>query len=78
MPNRIAEYYNELQRREGLQPIELVAEWRKPEVDAVSAAFRTALAASRMTELGIPLRDRSTNQSIGNQVAEFFVLINRS
>jgi hypothetical protein len=50
----------------------------KPEVDAVSAAFRTALAASRMTELDIPLRDRSTNQSIGNQVAEFFVLINRS
>jgi hypothetical protein len=27
MPTRIADYYIELQRREGLEPIEVVAEW---------------------------------------------------
>jgi hypothetical protein len=75
MPTQIAEYYNELQRREGLEPVQLVAQWEQQDTHAVSAAFRVAVAASRMTELDIPLRDRSTNQSIGNQVAEFFVLV---
>jgi hypothetical protein len=73
MPTRIAEYYNELQRREGLEPVELVAEWAQSDTDAISAAFRTAVATSRITEQGIPIRAGSTNQSIGNQVADFFV-----
>jgi hypothetical protein len=73
MPTRIAEYYNELQRREGLDPVELVAEWAQPDTDAISAAFRNAFAASRIIEQAIPIRPGSTNQSIGNQVADFFV-----
>jgi hypothetical protein len=73
MPTRIAEYYNELQRREGLDPVELVAEWAQPDTDAISAAFRNAFAASRIIEQAIPIRAGSTNQSIGNQVADFFV-----
>jgi hypothetical protein len=75
MPTRIAEYYNELQRRENLEPAELVAEWAPADTDAISAAFRTAIAASHITEQGIPIRTGSTNQSIGNQVADFFVPI---
>ena len=78
MATRIAEYYNELQRREGLDPLQLVAEWAQADTDAVSAAFRDAFAASRVIEQTIPIRAGSTNQSISNQVADFFVpLINQ-
>ena len=73
MPTRIADYYNELQRREGLEPVELVAEWAQANSDAISAAFRNAFSASRIIEQTIPIRAGSTNQSIGNQVADFFV-----
>ena len=73
MPTRIAEYYIELQRREGLEPVELVAEWQQRDIDSISGAFRTAVGVSRITELDIPIRGGSTNQSIGNQVADFFV-----
>ena len=75
MPTRIAEYYEELQRREGLEPVQLVAEWAQGDVDAISAAFRNAFAASRITERAIPIRVGRTNQSIGNQVADFFVSV---
>jgi len=73
MPTRLADYYNELQQREGLAPIELVAEWVQVDADAISTAFRAAVVASGITEENIPIRPRSTNQSIGNQVADFFV-----
>src|SRR5438094_1911663 len=72
MPTRIAEYYDELQRREGLEPVQLVAEWSEADTDAISTAFRNAFAASRITEQTIPIRVGSSNQSIGNQVADFF------
>ncbi len=58
MPTRIAEYYNELQRREGLEPVELVAQWEQRDIEAISAAFRSAFAESRITEQTIPIRDR--------------------
>jgi hypothetical protein len=73
MPTPIAEYYNELQRREGLDLVQLVAEWAQSDADAISAAFRNAFATSRIIEQTIPIRQGSTNQSIGNQVADFFV-----
>src|SRR5207244_6481488 len=65
MSTRIADYYNELQRREGLEPVQLIADWNPQDADAISAAFRTAVATSRITEQGIPIRAVSTNQSIG-------------
>jgi len=68
MPTRIAEYYNELQRREGLEPVELVAEWAQADADAISAAFRNAFSVSRITEQTIPIRAGSTNQSIGTRL----------
>jgi hypothetical protein len=72
---RIADYYIELQRREGLEPpLDLVAEWEPATAEAIGEAFRTALLASKIPEQDIPLRDVSMNQSVGNQVAEFFVL----
>jgi hypothetical protein len=65
MSTRLAEYYNELQRREGLEPVELITEWAQHDTDAISAAFRNAVVVSRITEQGIPIRAGSTNQSIG-------------
>src|SRR5581483_9580308 len=73
MPTRIAEYYEELQRREGLEPMQLVAEWAQADADGISGVFRNAFNASRIIEQTIPIRSGSTNQSIGNQVADFFV-----
>lgn len=73
MPTRIADYYLELQRREGLEPIELVAPWEEITSDAISEAFRAAMTAAAVTQCDIPLRPGSTNQSIGNQVADYFV-----
>lgn len=73
MPTRIADYYTELQRREGLEPIELVAAWDQDMPDRISTAFRAAITASHILEQEIPLREDSSNQSIGNQVADFFV-----
>lgn len=73
MPTRIAEYYEELQRRESLKPVELVAKWEPADIDSISAAFRAAFAAAKITEQTIPIRSGSSNQSIGNQVADFFV-----
>ena len=55
MPTRIADYYNELQRREGLEPVELVAEWEQRDSEAISTAFRRAFAESRITEQTIPI-----------------------
>ena len=73
MPTRIAEYYIELQRREGLEPIELVGAWDQNTPDRVSQSFRAGIEASRLLEQEIPLRERSSNQSVGNQVADYFV-----
>lgn len=47
MPTRIANYYEELQRREGLEPVQLVAEWAQGDFEAISAAFRNAFTATR-------------------------------
>ena len=74
MPTPLAEYYRELQLREGLAPLDLIAEWDPDIVEAISADFRAAAIASRITEQVVPLRAGSSNQSIGNQVAEFFAL----
>jgi hypothetical protein len=56
-----------------LEPLELVGEWDQETSDRISAAVRAAITASRLTEKEIPLRAGSSNQSIGNQVAEFLV-----
>ena len=73
MSTRIADYYLELQRREGLEPIELVAPWDQVMSDSISEAFRAAMEAAGITAQEIPLRAGSSNQSIGNQVADYFV-----
>src|SRR3984893_1795271 len=73
MPTRIAEYYDQLQRRDKVEPVPRVPGGEQGVTDSISAAFRNAVIGSRITEQGIPIRAGSSNQSIGNQVADFFV-----
>ena len=39
MPTRIAGYYDELQRREGLNPIELITNWAQDDADVLQRLF---------------------------------------
>jgi len=74
MPTPLSDYYRELQQREALQILELVADWNANVVEAISVDFRNAMAASQINRQAVPIRAGSTNQSIGNQVADFFTL----
>ena len=74
MPTPLSDYYRELQQREGLAITELVADWEAGVVEDISRDFRNAMAASQINRQAVTLRAGSSNQSIGNQVADFFTL----
>jgi hypothetical protein len=74
VPTPLLDYYRELQRREGLEPIDLVSDWDDAAVQQISADFRAALIGSQVPQQVVPIRPGSSNQSIGNQVADFFTL----
>jgi hypothetical protein len=74
VPTPLLDYYRELQLREGLEPTDLVAEWDNAAVDKISADFRAAMGRSQITQQVVPIRPGSSNQSVGNQVADFFTL----
>ena len=74
MPTPLLDYYRELQIREGLTPTELVADWDNAAVNEISADFRSAMANSKIIQQVVPIRPGSSNQSVGNQVADFFTL----
>jgi len=63
-----------LQQREGCEVLELVAAWNDLAVQAISTDFRRAVELSQIVQQVVPVRADSTNQSIGNQVADFFTL----
>jgi hypothetical protein len=67
------EYYTRLQIHEGLTALPLVAPWLPSDVEAIVTAFRAAFDAEGLRGAPVPIRDESTNQSIGNQVADFFI-----
>jgi hypothetical protein len=74
VPTPLVDFYRELQRREGFEVAELIAEWEDTAIDEITSDFRTALARSQITQQVVPIRPGSSNQSIGNQVADFFTL----
>ena len=74
MPTPLSDYYRELQQREGHGILELIAEWYATAVRDISTDFRGGVAASQITQQIVPIRVGSSNQSIGNQVADFFAL----
>lgn len=74
MPTPLLDYYRELQLREGFEATDLVAEWDNVAVDEISTDFRSAMEKSQITKQAVPIRPGSSNQSVGNQVADFFTL----
>ena len=73
MPITLDEYYTQLQIHEGVTALRLVAPWLTSDVEAIITAFRAAFDAEGLRGALVPIRDESTNQSIGNQVADFFI-----
>ncbi len=67
----LRDYYLDLLRWEGADAAELIAEWPEDLVAEIQADFERAAASSGLIGMVCPLRDRSSNQSIGNQVAAF-------
>jgi len=74
MPTHLSDYYRELQEREGYDVLELIAAWNNSTVQEISTDFRTAVELSQIVQQVVPVRAGSTNQSIGNQVADFFTM----
>jgi hypothetical protein len=70
--SRLDDYYKLLLRWEGHEETELVSAWDPAEVEAIETAFVEAAQKSRIKDLPIPIVPGSENQSIGNQVADFF------
>jgi hypothetical protein len=74
VPTPLRDYYRELQLREGLTPTDLIGDWDNAAVNDISADFRTVMTNSQITHQVVPIRPGSSNQSVGNQVADFFTL----
>jgi len=70
----LRDYYRELQLRERLTPTDLIGDWDNTAVNEISADFSTAMTNSQITQQVVPIRPGSSNQSVGNQVADFFTL----
>ena len=71
------DYYRNLLAWEGHQPngIELIAQWDIVDSQSIQEDFRQAVTASGIKSQAVPIRSGSSNQSVGNQVASFFVTI---
>lgn len=68
----LSEHYAKLQIWEGLTPKPLIAAWLPDIRNAISESFRHSVYSSNIIGLQVPIRPGSKNQSIGNQIAEFF------
>jgi len=66
-----AEYYAELQKREGHIPLTLVEAWPPELIMDIESDLRSAVVAQDFKSTICNLRPRSSNQSIGNQVEDF-------
>lgn len=69
----LEEFYLELQEREGLNPLPLVAPWAPQHIDAIIKTISGAFANANLRNTIVPIKSGSTNQSIGNQIASFVV-----
>ena len=67
------EYYNDLQRREGLTPRTLIAPWPPEIQNAIAEGFRQAVFAAGIIGVSAPIPPGSSNQSIGNKIEKFFI-----
>lgn len=69
---RFDEYLREVQRREGLEPRELIRPWTPAEINRVDRHVRRAVTASGIIGQRVPGLEGLTNQARGNRVANHF------
>ena len=69
----LEEYYKELLRREKRPKQSLIDPWPKPLIKSIESDLQAAVAKCRIKGLPCPIRPKSTNQSIGNQVGAFTI-----
>lgn len=67
-------YYRDLAAWEQMSSLQLVAPWNKVEVAAIKADFIQAIRASGLKTSSLPITNGTSNQSIGNKFADFFVV----
>jgi hypothetical protein len=66
-------YYQDLLEWEGVAFTSLIAEWSDTDAQAIANDFTQAIASTSVKGAQVSIRPGSSNQSIGNQVEEFFV-----
>ena len=66
-----AEYYSDLLRWETGETQELITSWDEELITRLLQEFSNAIEDSRIIGLNFPIRENSSNQSIGNQIADF-------
>ncbi|MCX7379817.1 MAG: hypothetical protein NTY94_24050 [Alphaproteobacteria bacterium] len=71
---RFDEYLLEVQKRMGLQPVQLVRPWAKSEIKSIETAINAAVTASALFGSMIP-NFTGTNQSKGNKAANHLMSI---
>lgn len=68
-----AEYYKDLLEWESVDFLELIATWEIDLIEQVKNDFQQAVINSVLKTLPCPIKENSTNQSIGNQVEVFAI-----
>jgi hypothetical protein len=71
--SNLADYYRDLLNWEGVPFQVLVEAWPSTLIDEIKTDFAAAVNASNIKHTSCPIRDGSSNQSIGNQVEEFTI-----
>lgn len=71
--SNLADYYKDLLNWESVPFQSLVEAWPTDLIDEIKTDFIAAVEASNIKRSPCPIRDRSSNQSIGNQVEEFTI-----
>ena len=69
----LEEFYLELQEREGLSAQRLISPWEREDIANITNTLRMAVETTQIKAVSIPIRQDSTNQSVGNQVEGFVV-----
>jgi len=67
----LRDYYLKLQEFESATPVDLIAPWQPEVVEAIHGNFAGALASGVLREATVNIPAGTSNQSIGNKIADF-------
>jgi hypothetical protein len=67
----LRDYYTRLQEFEGIAPAELIAPWQPEVVEAIHSDFDAAISVGVLRNATVRIPVGTSNQSIGNRVADF-------